>query len=269
MTQNQSPLITSPQNPLVKSIVRLRNRRHRERENVLVIEGRAEVRRAIENGVRITELVLCEEILGETAEHDWLKREVMDGQRIVNASSRVFEKLAYRQNPDGVLALAIPPNWSLSEFKTSEIPLIVVVVGVEKPGNLGSILRCADAAGIDGVIVCDPETDPANPNVIRASLGTVFSVQLAQADTQEAIDWLRNRNINILAAAPDAVSKYDEMDLGEPTAFVLGAEHSGLSLQWTQAATERIHIPMRGQIDSLNVAVATGILLFEARRQRE
>ncbi len=268
MRNENTDTITSPQNPFVKRLVRLRSRRHRDRENLMVIEGGCEVRRAIENGVRISELVLCREFLGEADADKWLQKRDSDRWRIVQVGSRVFEKIAYRQNPDGVLALATQPSWSLSEFKTTPSPLIVVVVGVEKPGNLGSILRCADGAGADGVIVCDPETDPANPNVVRASLGTVFSMQLAQGETQETIEWLRLRNIRILAATPDAQSKYNEMDLREPTAFVLGTEHSGLDSRWAEAASDQIQIPMRGQIDSLNVAVTAGILLFEARRQR-
>jgi TrmH family RNA methyltransferase len=190
------------------------------------------------------------------------------GCQVLNVSPAVFAKLAYREHPEGLLAVTRQPKWRLDDFTVGPCPLLVVAAGLEKPGNLGSIVRSVDAAGADGVIVCDRHTDLANPNVVRASIGTLFSVQVAQADRGETLQWLQRRNVQILAASPHAAVEYTEMDLRQPCAILVGTEQSGLSEEWLQSAQVCVRIPMKGQADSLNVAMATTILLFEAVRQR-
>jgi TrmH family RNA methyltransferase len=234
----------------------------------MIIEGVREVARALDNEVRISQLFVCQELSpGETAQ-TFVRRVVENGCQVINVSPAVFTKIAYREHPDGLLAVAGQPRWRLDDLQLSPCPLIVVATGLEKPGNVGAILRSVDAAGADGVIVCNGQTDLANPNVVRASLGTLFSVQVAQADSAETLQWLQQRNIRILAASPHAAVEYTEMDLRKPCAILIGTEHSGLSDEWLASAHAGIRIPMQGQADSLNVAMATAILLFEAVRQR-
>jgi TrmH family RNA methyltransferase len=186
----------------------------------------------------------------------------------ITVSRMVFEKMSYRERPDGWLAVFPIPSMALEELKTSETPLLIVAESIEKPGNLGAILRTADAAGVDAVLVCDPRVDVWNPNVVRSSRGTVFSVPTIECDNQSAFDWLKTHQIQILAATPSAQVSYTDVDLHRPVALAVGTEDRGLSDFWMSRADRQIQIPMHGQVNSLNVSVSTALLVYEAIRQR-
>ncbi len=251
--------ITSVQNERVKRIIRLqRKASERHAEGLTVIEGAREVSRAIENGWQPVELWFCPELGGEKP----------GAGKCFQCSRAVFEKISYREGPDGVLAVGPLVGKTLAELKLSKNPLILVAEGLEKPGNLGALLRTADGAGADAVIICDSATDLNNPNVIRASIGTLFYLPVAEATSEETIAFLKGRGIKIYSAVPDAGTVYTEVDLTDPVAIVVGAEDTGLSGHWKGQADSNIKIPMRGKNDSLNVSVSAAILLYEAVRQR-
>lgn len=233
----------------------------------MLIEGERELACAMQASVTIRSLFNCSELLSPAGRR--LREQVRRaGVPLFSVSEQLFGKIVYRERSDGLLAIAEQPSHTLETLSPAKCPLLVVVEGVEKPGNLGAVLRSADAAGADGVIVCDPSTDVYNPNVVRASLGMVFLVPLAQCATSEAVPWLRERGIRIVAATAHADVPYAEIDLRPPTALVVGSEKSGLSVAWREAATFEIQIPMHGHGRSLNLLAATTVLLFEARRQR-
>ncbi len=259
--------ITSAQNARVKRIVKLqRKASFRREEGLTVIEGAREVSRAIENGWHPTELWVgsadglsifqCSETVPQAS------------CLLFQASETVFEKITYRDNPDGVLAVGPLVSRSLAELELPDNPLILVAEGVEKPGNLGALLRTADGAGADAVIVCDPATDLNNPNVIRNSIGTLFYLPVVEASTEETIAFLKERGIRILSAVPDADTVYTDCDLSGPLAIAVGAEDQGLSICWKKTADLNVKIPMLGKNDSLNVSVSAAILLYEAVRKR-
>ena len=264
-------VISSLQNPRVKQLVRLRDRRPRDEAGVFLVEGYREIRRALEKGIRLTELYHCPDwYLGEN-EPALLAQAAAAGTPCIELSREAFAKVAYRERPDGLLAVA--PQWRLGlddlpAPAPGRDPFLLVVEGIEKPGNLGTILRSADAAGCDAVIVCDPVTDPFNPNVVRASTGVLFSVPLVVAESGPVRAWLRARGIRTVATTPAATRLYSDADLRGPLAVVMGSEQYGLSDFWLKEADEPVRIPMAGQADSLNVAMATIITLFEAVRQR-
>ena len=264
-------VISSLQNPRVKQLVRLRDRRPRDEAGVFLVEGYREIRRALEKGIRLTELYHCPDwYLGEN-EPALLAQAAAAGTPCLELSREAFAKVAYRERPDGLLAVA--PQWHLGlddlpAPAPGRDPFLLVVEGIEKPGNLGTILRSADAAGCDAVIVCDPVTDPFNPNVVRASTGLLFSVPLVVAESAPVRAWLRARGIRAVATTPAATQLYSDADLRGPLAVVMGSEQYGLSEFWLKEADLPVRIPMAGQADSLNVAMATIITLFEAVRQR-
>jgi TrmH family RNA methyltransferase len=260
--------LTSPHNPLIKFVVKLRDRRAREREGLMLVEGYEELSLALNSGARPQTIFVCPAFHHNTEHAARLESLRASGVEVVEVTPPVFEKIAYRENPDGWLAVVPIPKHTLSDWKLKENPLLVVAEAVEKPGNLGAILRSADAAGVDGLIVCDPTTDPYNPNVVRASKGTLFSVPMVEADGQEALRWLRERGIAIVAATPQAKAIYTEVDLRGPVAIAVGAEKEGLSRAWLEEADLAVRIPMLGRVNSLNVATATTLLLYEAVRQR-
>lgn len=262
--------ITSVQNERVKQIIKLQRKASARRsEGLTVIEGAREVARAMENGWQPIEIWLCP-ALGKT--DDELFQGLADAGAASPlrflASEAVFAKITYRENPDGVLAVGPLIGKTLAGLELPENPLVLVAEGLEKPGNLGALLRTADGAGANAVIICDPATDLNNPNVIRASIGTLFYLPVAEASSGEAIDFLKARGIKILAAVPDAKTVYTAVDLTVPVAIAVGAEDKGLSDRWKQAADLNVSIPMRGKNDSLNVSVSAAILLYEAVRQR-
>ena len=264
----KAQLLTSLQNPKVKQVVRLRDRSHRDEENLLLIEGYREIKRALDNRWNPSALFYCPELYQGKNEATLVERCAEAGAELYECSEPVFRKLAYRDRPEGLLALAPQIKKSLADLRLPDAPLLVVAESIEKPGNLGTMLRSADAAGVHAVIVCDKCTDINNPNVVRASIGTLFSIPVAEAGSAEAIEWMKKNGIRILAATPHAEREYTEVDLTAATALVMGTEQYGLSDQWMKSADLQVRIPMLGQIDSLNVASATTILLYEAVRQR-
>jgi len=262
--------ITSLQNPRVKRLVKLRDRRPRDEAGVFLVEGYREIRRALERRFRLDELYYAPELFLGGNEPALLETAAAAGTELVELSPAAFAKVAYRERPDGLLAVA--PQWRRT---LDEIPIpperpafLLVVEAIEKPGNLGTILRSADAAGCDAVIVCDPVTDLFNPNVVRASTGVLFAVPCCVAEGLEVLAWLRGRRIRVVATPPGGTLEYTEADLRGPLAVVMGSEQYGLSEFWLRAADQAVRIPMAGQADSLNVAMATIITLFEAVRQR-
>lgn len=260
-------VITSPQNSRVKDVVRLRERRHRDREGLLLVEGRDELALALAGGARPQTLYYCPARLGEGTQA-LLQTAAEAGAELVEVTEPVFDKLAYRENPDGWLAVVPAAHRRLAEVALGERPLLLVAEAIEKPGNLGALLRSADAAGATAVIVCDPTTDVHNPNVVRSSRGTLFTVPVVEAPTAEVLAWLAAHRISIVAATPQASLTYTDADLRGPVAIVVGTEHEGLSPAWLGQASFWVRIPMLGRVNSLNVATAATLLLYEAVRQR-
>lgn len=260
--------ISSLQNPRVKQLVKLRDRRSRDEAGVFLVEGFREIRRALEKRVVLRELYFSPEwFLGEN-EPALLAQAEAAGAQLFELTKDAFAKVAYRERPDGLLAVA--PQWKrvLDDLRFGAAPFLLVVEAIEKPGNLGTILRSADAAGCDAVIVCDPVTDIFNPNVVRASTGVLFSVPLVVAESGRVHAWLQEKRVRTVATTPGAKNIYSQVDLRGPLAIVMGSEQYGLSEFWLKHADVAVRIPMSGQADSLNVAMATIITLFEAVRQR-
>lgn len=261
--------IHSLQNPRIKQLVKLRDRRARDRSRTFLIEGYRELERAVRTKAPIREIYRCPELyLGEN-EAGLVERAVNElGAELFDVSAPVFRKISYRDRPEGLLAVATQASASLADLPAVERPLYLVAVTIEKPGNLGTMLRTADAVGADAVIVCDRCTDLFNPNVVRASLGTLFTQPVVETSTAELLPWLRERHVKIVATTPSAEQLHTEADLTQPVAIVVGSEQLGLPDEWLEATDERIRIPMAGDIDSLNAAVATAVVLFEVVRQR-
>jgi RNA methyltransferase, TrmH family len=259
-------VITSLQNPKVKYLVGLRERRQRDQAGVFPVEGFEEISLAIESGAKPVELYYCPALFHDAEQARLLDR--MPGTHLIEVNERVFEKIAYRDNPDGWLAVFPRPQRTLDELRLNANPLLVVGEALEKPGNLGAILRTADAAGADAVISCAPITDWGNPNIVRASKGALFSVQVAQASTPQTIAWLRAQGIRIAAGIAQASKHYYNADLSGPVAIAVGSEKHGLSREWRQCADDQVVIPMFGRVNSLNVATAAALLVYEAVRQR-
>lgn len=257
--------ITSLQNSKVKEAVRLRDRRPREESGLFLIEGYRELKRAVDAGRKISSIFYCSEFfLGEN-ERDLIQKAQCEE---LECTKEVFEKISYRDRPDGLLAIAPQLHLSLDQLKLERIPFLVVAEGIEKPGNLGTILRSCDAAGVDGVIVSDPTTDIHNPNVVRSSVGTLFTLPVLEADSEKTLQFLKKNQIAIVAATPHAKLEYTQADLKVPLAIVVGTEQYGLSENWMKQADISVRIPMFGIADSLNVASATTLLLYEVVRQR-
>ena len=281
-------VITSVQNPRVKAVVALQQKSaERRRTGLFVVEGRREVEHCVEMGLEVVEVFVCEELGGwscdnvaanrtegmkEAKEVEGMKgvKEVegMRGVKVAEVTRGVYEKMAYRGGTEGVMAVVKSKERRLDELDLNENPLIVVVERVEKPGNLGAILRSADAAGADAVVVCDPLTDLWNPNLIRSSIGAVFTVPCVACGSEECIEFLKAHGIQILTAQLQDSELYYDTDMRRGTAIVMGTEATGLTEVWRQAADAHIRIPMLGRLDSLNVSVSAAILLYEAVRQR-
>jgi RNA methyltransferase, TrmH family len=261
--------ITSKQNPKIKALVGLRQRRDRDTAGLFLIEGYREVRRALDKTIGITELYYCPEwFLGDN-EQALINDAQQSGAILYELSKEVFAKVSYRDRPDGLLAVAKQWQRSLDDLKLSPKPFLMVVEAVEKPGNLGTILRTADGAGADGVIVCDPVTDIFNPNVVRSSTGVLFSVPVVVTDSQTLFQWLRQKKIHIVATTPAAEKLYTKTDLTGPIAVVMGSEQYGLTDFWLEQCDLPVRIPMAGQADSLNVAISAAVVAYEVVRQRE
>lgn len=260
--------ITSVQNPRVKNLVKLRDRGPRDAQGVFLVEGYRAILRALDRGVRPRELFVGRDWFLGGNEDALIDRARAVGTEIVELGRHAFAKVAYRDRPEGLLAVVEQWRKTPDDLPLQDPPFVLVVEAIEKPGNLGTILRSADAAGVHGVIVCDPVTDLFNPNVVRSSTGVLFAVPVALTTSAEAISFLRARGIRIVATTPAASCLYTEADLRGPLALVMGSEQFGLGPAWLEASDLRVRIPMAGQADSLNVAMATLVTLFEAVRQR-
>jgi TrmH family RNA methyltransferase len=253
--------IVSLQNPRVKNVVKLReDKRQRQREGLILVEGWDEISLALTSGLIPRILFTAPELVSR--QMDGISAEVLTVNRAV------FEKMSYRDNPDGWLAIFSTPQTSFENLKLSDNPLVIVAESVEKPGNLGAILRTADAANVDALFVCDPRVDLYNPNVIRASRGTIFSVACIEATNQDALNYLLLHKMKILAATPQANMLYTDVDLKQPLAIVVGTEDKGLTNFWLKCADVNVKIPMLGKVNSLNVSIATALITYEAFRQR-
>jgi len=259
-------IISSNQNPGIKNIVSLQKNSERRKQKLFTIEGTRELEKAIQADYEIAQIYFSEDIISQEQLIDLVGRDT--NARVFRVTGHVYNKIAYREHSGGVIALAKPKEHSLKSVIVSENPLIVVIDGIEKPGNLGAIFRTADAAGIDLMIVTDPATDLYNPNAIRASLGCVFTVPVAIATVEESTAWLKNHGIHIYCSALQASVPYNMPDYTKSCALVMGTEASGLSGVWLGHSASNIIIPMAGTADSLNVSTAAAILIFEARRQR-
>lgn len=261
--------ITSPQNPLIKNIAVLGAKaRDRREQGLFVAEGLREVELAFRSGFEAEAVLFEEAVTPYSLVEKLVKIATHQPAEVIATSVQVFEKIAYRTGVPNVVAVFKMKSASLADLRLSENPLLLIMESVEKPGNLGAMLRTADAAGVDAVLVCDPHTDVFNPNAIRASLGAIFSVPVVALASEEAVTFLRSKSIKIMATWLEAASSLYATDLRQPLAFVLGAEATGISKFWVEQADERIIIPMAGQVDSLNVSASAAIVLFEAIRQR-
>lgn len=254
--------ISSIQNPKIKLLTALQKKSaERRSRGLFVVEGLRELQHCVEAGFEIESLFVCKELF--TGDFD------VENAAVYMVSPKVYEHIAYRGSTEGVVALVKCRERSLDELNLRENPLIVVLEGVEKPGNLGAVLRSADAARADAVIVCDPLTDLYNPNLIRASIGAIFTVPVVACSSEACIAFLKSKNIKILTAQLQDSSLYYETDMRQGVAIVMGTESTGLTQQWRLAADAHIRIPMLGRLDSLNVSVSAAILLYEAVRQRK
>jgi RNA methyltransferase, TrmH family len=258
--------ISSSQNSLIKSLIQLQEKaKIRKQTQTFLIEGLRELDLAHQGGYEIeTILWFSERIQMETFEHL-----IQNNTNCVEVSREVYEKLAYRDSTEGIIGVAKSKKHDLSSLKLSENPLILVVESIEKPGNLGAMLRTADAARVDAVLIANPKGDLYNPNIIRSSVGCVFTNQIGIATSEEIIEFLKLKSIAIYSATLQNSNSYDEEDYQHPTAIVLGTEATGLSEIWRNQSTQNIIIPMHGTIDSMNVSVAAAILIYEAKRQRK
>jgi TrmH family RNA methyltransferase len=261
------PPITSLTNPRVKAAVRLRDRRAREATGLTIVDGAREILRALDAGVRVETAFVCEDLL-RIPEAIAVAERLRHRPTTIEVAPPVLAKVAFGERSDGIVAIVEAPRGALADLVLPEDPLIVVVEGVEKPGNLGAILRTADGAGAHAVIAADPRTDPFNPNAIRASLGTIFALPVVAATSAETRVWLAGHGIRTVAAVVDAPTDYADADLRGPLAIVLGSEADGLSPAWRDCALTPVSIPMHGAADSLNVSTAAAIILYEAVRQR-
>lgn len=268
--------ISSLGNDHVKQVVKLNNRRFRKKHQLTIVEGVREISRALEHRIQPHEVYLCPELIQEPAAQNiaaqFINNEKNAAYKLFEVTPQVFEKIAYRGKSGGILLVIPIENRHLEDLHLEQSPFLAIIEGVEKPGNLGGILRTADAAGVDCVIICgdedQSETDIYNPNVIRASLGALFSVPTISVDNGRLLNWLHQNNINIIATTPAATQVYTATDMTGPTAIVMGSEAHGLSKTWLTAAHQQVTIPMFGTVDSLNLSVSTGLLLYEVVRQR-
>jgi TrmH family RNA methyltransferase len=271
---NREPMIhlSSLHNLKVKQLMHLRERHERNRTGLFILEGYRELLRATDAGFPIHQLFICPDLFLGVNEPHLIQRLIEKGTELFTCTEKVFHKVSYRDRPDGLMAIAPQQKLSLSSleiaFGRPQAPLFVVAEAIEKPGNLGTILRSSDAVGVDGVIVCDRCTDIYNPNVVRASVGTLFTVPIVEADGEETLNWLKGHGVLILAATPQAEKEFTQVNLTQSIAIAVGTEQLGLSDRWMQQADLQVRIPMRGVADSLNVAMATTLLLYETSRQR-
>jgi TrmH family RNA methyltransferase len=269
-TQNLSSLkkmkqITSIQNPFIKSLVLLQEKaKARKQTGTFLIEGLREISLAIKGGYEIETVLFLPELVTEAQ----INKLVNTPVSLIEINKEVYQKLAYRDTTEGILAIAKTKSMLLSDLKLSDNPLIIVAEAPEKPGNIGALLRTADAANLDAVLIANPKSDLYNPNIVRSSVGCLFTNQIATGTTAEIIAFLKEKKIDFYCATLQNSTSYHTQDFTTPTALVVGTEATGLTQDWRDAATQNIIIPMQGEIDSMNVSVAAAILIFEAKRQR-
>jgi len=258
------PPITSQQNPKIKNVLALEKARERNQQNVFILEGIKELSLALEGKYVISTVFFCPQII--SAEN--ILKVVGEENLLIPVQQNVFDKIAYRDSTGGIIAIVQQKKHTLENIQLGKNPLVLILEAVEKPGNLGAILRTADAANIDAVVICDPQTDFYNPNVIRSSVGCIFTTQIASSTSHEAITWLNKNKIQIFASSLESSTPYDKTDFTNPCAIIMGTESTGLSDTWIRIANSTVVIPMRGKIDSMNVSNAAAVLVFEACRQR-
>ena len=258
--------ITSPQNPFIRQLVQLQDKsRERKKTGHFLIEGEREIALAIKVGYNIETILFYPELFSTEQLNSLTTKQITT----IEISKEVYEKLAYRSSTEGIMAVAKSKTHDLNNLKLeTKNPLILVAESPEKPGNIGALLRTADAANLDAVIIANPKTDLYNPNIIRSSVGCLFTNNIATGSTEEIIAFLKSKNININCAALQSSAEYYLQDFTKPTAIVVGTEATGLSEKWLENSFQNIIIPMQGEIDSMNVSVAAGILIFEAKKQR-
>lgn len=263
-------VITSVQNPRIKQLLTLQQKSsERRKTGLFVVEGQRELQHCIEAGLQIDTIFCCEEMAPNLSTVNCQLSTFNYQLSTIYVSPYVYEKIAYRGSTEGIIAVVKTPQRSLGDLSTAKKPgLYIVLESVEKPGNLGAVLRSADAAGVDAVIVCDPLTDLYNPNLIRSSIGAIFTVPTVACTSEECISWLKQHQIQILTAQLQDSRVYYDADMCRPTAIVMGTESTGLSPIWREAADAHIRIPMLGRLDSLNVSVSAAILMYEAVRQQ-
>lgn len=259
--------ITSAQNARVKLAHKLRRRRGRDKQHRILIDGQRAVRCALDANLKLVDLFMCESALTEE-DRRLLERCNDAGVELLNLAPSLLKKISYGGREDQWVATAERPSRSLANLRLPDCPIVAVLDRVEKPGNLGAVLRSADAAGVDAVILSDGLTDIFNPNAVRASLGTIFTLPIFEATTEETIAWLDAQDLQVFVARVDGSVRYDQANLTRATAVVFGNEAEGVSEAWLQPRWNGIQLPMRGQADSLNVSVSAAVVFFEARRQR-
>lgn len=268
MVQNTDYQISSHRNPRVKHLRRLSNRRYRLSQEQFLIEGKREVQRAHENACPLLELFICPDFFPDAFSNTLVNGLRETGIPVFTIAPDVFKKVAYRDKPEGIIATARQKKNALDQINPQKTPLLVVAAALEKPGNLGAVLRSADATGVDAVIVCENNTDIFNPNVIRSSTGTVFSVPVVEASAENTFSWLREKHVTTVAATPEGTCNYTDVDLTRPVALIVGAEAEGLPEFWRRNAEITATIPMFGVADSLNVTNSATVILYEIIRQR-
>jgi TrmH family RNA methyltransferase len=259
-------------NPHIQEVQLLKERKERDSTNLFIIEGYRELTRALKGGVRVKALYICRQFFLKESNEALIEECQKKGALVNECSPYVFEKISYRDRPDGLIAIAFQEHKNIQDLEKilekKKNPFLLVAESIEKPGNLGTILRSSDAAGVDGVIICDACTDIFNPNVVRASVGTLFTQPVIETTTEDLLLFLKKEKIFALAATPHATKEYTEVDLTAPLAIVVGSEQYGLSEKWMKECDIQVKIPMMGFADSLNVATATTLLLYEVLRQR-
>lgn len=257
--------ITSLQNPFIKSLFLLQEKaKARKQSGTFLIEGQREITLALKGGYEIETILFLPELISQSLIIQLTNNQI----ELIEISKEVYQKLAYRDTTEGILAIANTKSLQLSDLKLSKNPLILIAEAPEKPGNIGALLRTADAANLDAVIIANPKSDLYNPNIVRSSVGCLFTNQIATGTTSEIIAFLKERKINFYCATLQNSTAYHTQDYTNPTALVVGTEATGLTEEWRNASTQNIIIPMQGEIDSMNVSVAAAILIFEAKRQR-
>lgn len=260
--------ISSVHNPRVKEAARLRERKGREQQGRIIIDGAREIERAIAGGLELEEVFLCSELIAVETSNRLLQAVSQTGAELLEVPQVVFGKVAFGDRADGIVAVARTPQHKLNEFQLGANPLVGVLAAVEKPGNIGAVVRSADGAGVSALIVADGGTDIYNPNVIRASLGVVFTLAVYSTTSGDTLAWLREQGLRMFAARVDGAKDYTTVDFCGPTAIVLGSEAEGLSAEWHGPDVTAIKLPMLGSADSLNVSCTAAVLLYEAQRQR-